>query len=250
MSCQCCDNTVCLSKPPRDLEIVFQESEGALLTWSHPELEENHEPLEAYDLFVYASDGRDLYSINLDPSSTSYLFGDEYFLEDDVEYVIVLEALYNSCFNATATITSSLRNCFQKTFTAVHVNLTEYTESDYVISEFETVEKNTEMEYVTGCSGTVVLKLVIPCFQKIKGILTENGVELFSLKQGLDNCTATFEYTPSTENAVLKWEILNEYECGYGDPIFDICEFGNHTINLVSEDCIVLSVDLPFTLNC
>jgi hypothetical protein len=250
MSCSCCDNPICLSKPPRNLSLEFRGTEGALLTWLQPELEENHEPLEAYDLFVKSADGEDLFNVNLDPSATSYLFGDEYFLEDDVEFIIVLEALYNSCFDASTLMTTSLRRCFEKTFTAIHANLTDFTESNFVISDFENVEKNTETEYVTSCTGNVTLKLVIPCSQKLKGVLTENGVHLLTIKQGVDDCTATFDYTPSTENAVLKWEILYEPNCGYGEPIFNVCEYGDHTTTLVSDECIVLPLTFPFTLNC
>jgi hypothetical protein len=238
MSCDCCDNPKCLSRPPRNLSIEIQGSTGALLTWQPPDLDAEHEPLEGYDLFVKRTDGTEIFSTNLGADETEYDFEGQYFLQDDQEFIVVLEALYNSCFNATAQITSVLRSCLEKSFNAVHVNATAFTDSDFIISSVAEVPRNGELEYLTGCDGSVVLRLQIPCSDKMKGTLTENGVEILSIRYGTQPCEIEYEYTPSVDGAVIKWEIILDIDCQFGEPVLRNCSYGSYTLTQLITGCM------------
>lgn len=237
MSCGCCNNPVCLSRPPRNLTLQLQGTSGALLTWLPPLLEDNHEDLEGYDLLVKNTQGNTLYTTSLDADETEYLFENEYFLEDDIAFTVVLEAIYNSCSGSTQVV-SVLRACYEKVFTAVHVNVTAYPESTFYISSTREVLRNGQLDYQTGCSGTVFLNLSIPCSEKMKGVLTRNGEHVLTLTYGTTECTRSYEYTPLADGEIIKWEIFLVLDCAYGELVTSDCTFGAYTIQQQITGCM------------
>jgi hypothetical protein len=248
MSCFCCDDPICNNLPPRSLELVLEGSAGSVLTWSPPELLDNHEQLEGYDVVIRQTDDRIIFTDTVGPDATSYTFENQYFLQDDQEYRVSVDAIYTSCAGS-AELTAELRQCLDVSFVARHVNNTEYTESTFVAETVE-VPINSQQGFNTGCDGEITLRLTIPCLEKVRGVLTENGTEIFALSHSDNLCSSDFVYRPSSQDAFLKWEILYDFDCSYGTPVFGGCDFGNHTIVPVVGGCITLPQTLPFILNC
>lgn len=235
MACDCCDNLRCVPNPVQSLTVSPATSDGATVSWQAPVRDPGTEEVEYYILSVEDMDGNELAYLNIDADQTSHTFEDELFIRDDVNYRIIVHAMYPSCIGTTQ-INGELSTCNSSDFMAKHENTAPDKNSIFLAGSTDVGIDTNRFVYV-NCSGVITLNLAIPCLEHYKGELYVNDVLVFYLKKGETDCSAEYEYSPSFAGEQVIWKVFMDLDCNFGEPVVSSCSFGKPEVTVMIEGC-------------